>query len=141
MAILERLRHAINAHDLDAMLACIADDYQSEQPAHPNRGFAGRDQVRTNWGALLNAIPDLRVAAVREAVDGDTVWTEWHWQGQHHDETPFDMRGVTLFAVRDDRIVSGRLYVEETEAGGADIDATVRQLTHDERPPNEVLEA
>ena len=43
-------------------------------------------------------------------------------------ETPLDMRGVTLFEIKNGRIVSGRLYMEDVEAAGADIDETVRRL-------------
>ena len=38
------------------------------------------------------------------------------------------MRGVTVFEIRNGRIVSGRLYMEEVEEGGAAIDETVRRL-------------
>ena len=44
----ERLRDAVNQHDLEALLECIDDNYRSEQPAHPNRGFGGKEQVRKN---------------------------------------------------------------------------------------------
>jgi hypothetical protein len=39
------------------------------------------------------------------------------------------MRGVTLFRIEDGRIASGRLYMEEVEEAGRDIEATVRRLT------------
>ena len=45
------------------------------------------------------------------------------------DATPLDMRRVTHFEVRDDRLILGRLYMEETEATGAGIDTTMAQLT------------
>jgi hypothetical protein len=46
--VLERLGEPLNWHDLDAMLDCFDHDYRSEQPAHPNRGFGGKEQVRKN---------------------------------------------------------------------------------------------
>jgi len=33
--LVERLRQAINKHDLDAFVACFDPDCRSEQPAHP----------------------------------------------------------------------------------------------------------
>ncbi len=39
------------------------------------------------------------------------------------------MRGVTLFEIGNDRILSGRLYMEEVEQAGRNIDETVRRLT------------
>ena len=47
-AVSERLVQAMNAHDLEAHVACFRDDYRSEQPAHPARTFTGREQVRQN---------------------------------------------------------------------------------------------
>ena len=44
----ERWEAEWNAHDLEAFLACFQEDYESEQPAHPDRAFRGRDQVRSN---------------------------------------------------------------------------------------------
>jgi hypothetical protein len=44
------------------------------------------------------------------------------------------MRGVTLFVIEKGRIVSGRLYMEEVEGTGEDIDETVHRLT--DGPPS-----
>jgi ketosteroid isomerase-like protein len=129
LAMVERLREAIDRHDLDAFVACFAPDYRSEQPAHPNRTFTGSAQVRKNWAAFFAAVPDLRAEVVRATAEGETVWVEWRWHGNWRAESPLDMRGVTLFGVREDQIVWGRLYMEGTEAAGADIDATMQDLT------------
>jgi ketosteroid isomerase-like protein len=126
--LVERLHEAMNRHDLEAFLACVDADYQSEQPVHPARGFGGRDQVEKNWSTIFEGIPDFHADLLGSAVDGDTVWCEWHWFGSRANEAPLDMRGVTLFRIEKGRIVSGRLYMEEVEAGG-DIDESVRRLT------------
>ncbi len=126
---LARLHDAINRHDLEAFVACFAPDYQSEQPAHPARAFTGSEQVRQNWASFFEAVPDFQAALLRSIEQDDTVWAEWHWRGTRQDGTVLDMRGVTLFGVRDGRFVWGRLYMEEREAAGADIDATMQDLT------------
>jgi integrase len=56
----EGLLLAMNAHNLDATVACFADDYVNEWPAHPQRGFRGSEQVRRNWSRILAGVPDLR---------------------------------------------------------------------------------
>ena len=48
-AVLERLLKAVNAHDLDGLVSCFAGDYVNETPAHPQRGFRGSGQFRTNY--------------------------------------------------------------------------------------------
>jgi ketosteroid isomerase-like protein len=62
-AVSERLVQAMNAHDLEAHVACFRDDYRSDQPAHPARTFTGREQVRQNWSKLFESIPDFRAGS------------------------------------------------------------------------------
>lgn len=129
-SVLERLLTAQNQHDLEAFLDCFDPDYQSEQPVHPDRAFSGREQVRKNWSAMFNSTPDFRSVLLTAASEGDTGWAEWHWSGSRTDGTQFEMQGMTVFGVRNDRITWQRLYMEEVEEGGAGIDAVVRGLTH-----------
>jgi ketosteroid isomerase-like protein len=125
---MDRLTAAQNAHDLEAMLACFHADYRSEQPLFPSRTFQGVEQVRTNWSALFEAIPDFHAELVRFAAEGDTLFAEVHWTGTKANGEALDERGVFIAGVTDDRIAWARLYVAEVERGGAGIDATVRDM-------------
>jgi hypothetical protein len=49
-------------------------------------------------------------------------------QGTRTDGTRLDMRGVTIFGVREDRIIWGRLYLEDVESGQG-IDQAVYHMT------------
>ena len=122
-ALMGQLLAAMNAHDLDAFVACFAPDYDSVQPAHPDRAFTGDEQVRKNWGEVLSGVPDFHAELLRVTTDGETEWSEWHWTG-----TGLDMAGVMILSARDDRIAWARLYVEHVEAG-AGIEAAVREMT------------
>jgi ketosteroid isomerase-like protein len=126
---IHRLHKAMNEHDLDAFVGCFDPDYQSEQPAHPDRAFFGAVQVRKNWSAIFASVPDFEAGLLGLAADGDTVWSEWSWSGKRTDGTAFNMRGVIVFGMRNDRIKSGRLYMEPMDEKGAGIDASVRDLT------------
>jgi ketosteroid isomerase-like protein len=123
------LVEATNAHDIDAFVALFAPDYDSQQPAHPDRAFQGRDQVRANWSAVFAGVPDFRAELVASAVEADTVWSEWRWSGTHEDGSRLEMAGVIVFGARDGRIAWARLYVEPVEAGGEGIDAAVREMS------------
>ena len=90
---------ATNAHDLDALVACFAEDYENETPVHPGRGFRGRDQVRRNWEQIFAFVPDVRAEVIRSVVDGETVWTEWEMTGTRRDGSAHHMRGVIIFGV------------------------------------------
>jgi hypothetical protein len=126
--MMERLRDATNAHDPGQMASLFTADYRSEQPVHPNRGFGGSAQVFENWSSVFEGVPDFRSELVASSVDGDTEWAEWSWQGHHVDGSPFAMRGVTIFVVRDDLVAEARLYMEPVEADGGDIEAAVQEL-------------
>ena len=99
----------MNAHDLDSFVACFDDDYESEQPAHPDRTFRGAGQVRSNWSEIFEGVSDFRSELVRTTADGDVVWSEWRWRGTHADGTALEMAGVIVFGLRAGRVASGRL--------------------------------
>jgi len=126
-AMVERLRQATNDHDLDALVACFAPDYRNETPAHPERDFTGRDQVRQNWTQIFAAFGDLRDEVLRSAVDGDTVWSEWEHRGTRPDGTAHLMRGVVIFGVVDGLATWARFYLEPVQEGGGGVEAAVRR--------------
>jgi hypothetical protein len=128
-AVVKRAHAAMNAHDIEAFVACFADDYDSAQPAHPDRAFRGREQVRANWSEVFAGVPDFHAELMRVDAVGDTAWSEWHWQGTQTDGGRLDMAGVIVFGVRDDRFAWARLYVEPVEQAGAGIEAAVRDMT------------
>jgi ketosteroid isomerase-like protein len=119
----------MNAHDIDAFVACFDEEYESEQPVHPDRAFRGSDIVRRNWSAMFNGVPDFRAELVLAAATGETEWSEWRWRGTHADGTPLDIAGVVVSGVRDGRMRWARLYVEPVERAGAGIEAAVRRLS------------
>jgi ketosteroid isomerase-like protein len=126
-AAVERLLAAINAHDLEAMVACFTDDYVNEWPAHPQRSFRGNQQVRRNWSQIFAGVPDLRARLPRMTVDGDTVWTEWDLSGTRRDGTAFLTRGVSIFGVADGRLAWVRFYLEPVEETSGDVDTFTHQ--------------
>ena len=123
-AVIERLREALNRQDPDAMLACFDPDYRSEQPAHPNRGFGGREQVHKNWSGMFESFPDFQADLLRHSSEGHVVWSEWHWSA-----TGLQMAGVTVMGIKEDRISWARLYMEPVEEAGQDIDEAMRTIT------------
>jgi steroid delta-isomerase-like uncharacterized protein len=129
LEVAHALAAAMNARDIDAFVALFAEDYVSEQPAHPDRAFRGREQVRANWSAIFAGVPDFRADLVATAADGATVWTEWAWHGTQADGGTLEMAGVIVMGVADGRIAWARLHVEPVDRG-AGIDAAVDDMTH-----------
>ena len=123
---IERLLHATNGHDLDALVACFAEDYVNETPSHPARGFRGNAQVRRNWEQIFAFVPDLRVRVARQAVVGDSVWTEWTMHGTRRDGTAHEMAGVIVFGIAGDLIRWARFYLEPVDHSDQTVDGAVR---------------
>lgn len=128
MTIAIRLRDAMNAHDLEAFVDCFHEDYRSEQPVHPGRGFGGRDQVRTNWEAIFAGVADFTAELIARCESDGQEWCEWRWSGTRAGGDPLDMAGAMVMGIRDGRIAWGRLYIEPVEAVEEDIDAAVRKM-------------
>ena len=128
-ATISKLNDAVNAHDTEGMAVLFAPDYRSEQPAHPNREYVGRDTLTEIWGELFRAVPDLTSEVVAEVADGASVWVEWHWQGHHADGSLFDMRCIGAAQLdQDGRVAAQRLYGELVEHDGPAIQEAERQL-------------
>jgi ketosteroid isomerase-like protein len=132
--VIERLVSATNAHDLDALVRCFATDYVNETPAHPNRGFSGRDQVRRNWTAIFAGVPDISVRILASAVDGSTAWTEWEMTGTRRDGSPHAMSGVIVFGTREEEIVSARFFLEPVESDSGNVNDAVARSMHTATP-------
>ncbi len=110
--VFERMIQDANRHDLEAMVACFAPDYRSEQPFHPERNFTGQAGVRKNWSFFFTTIPDIQVEILNEVAEGDTVWAELHYHGTQTNGKKFTVRGVTIQGIQDDQIIWARLYIE-----------------------------
>jgi ketosteroid isomerase-like protein len=126
--VVERVRAAMNARDIDALVECFDEGYRSDQPAHPDRAFGGREQVRENWSAIFAGVTDFDAELVEAAASGDVEWSEWRWRGRHADGTRLDMAGVIVAGVRHGVISWARLYVEPIEREGAGVQAAVRRM-------------
>ena len=125
--MVDRLLLATNDHDLDAVVACFAEDYVNETPAHPARGFSGSGQVRRNWEHIFAFVPDLQAEVTRSAVHGDVIWTEWEMTGNRRDGSAHCMRGVIIFGVRGSVAQWARFYLEPLDLSGGTVDDAVRE--------------
>jgi ketosteroid isomerase-like protein len=114
--VVEQLLEAVNGHDVEAIVACFAEDYALESPVHPARSFRGREPIRRNWTSMLGAVPNLEARVLRRATHGDEVWTEWEMKGVRRDGGVHDLRGVFIFLVRGGLVRSGRMYLEPVES-------------------------
>ena len=135
VATLKRLERATNAHDVNEVVACFATDYRNETPAHPERGFTGREQVRGNWEQIFAAIPNITANVLRSAVNGDEIWSEWEHRGTRKDGSVHLMRGVIIFGLGNELLTWARFYLEPVQEGGGNVDAAIRRQVGAANPP------
>ena len=125
MTAIGRLVRVTNAHDLEGIVSCFADDYALEAPVHPARSFRGKEQVRRNWTQILGAVPDISVRILRSACDGGTAWSEWEMTGTRSDGVAHLMRGVFIFGVGEGVVHWGRMFLDPVDVTGSDINAAM----------------
>jgi ketosteroid isomerase-like protein len=135
--MLERLVRAVNEHDLETVVSCFDAGYVNATPAHPERGFRGREQVRRNWTQILGGVPDIQARVPHVALDGDTVWSEWQMSGTRRDGAGFLMRGVVIFTVAGSVATSARFYLEPVEQSSGDVDVATRRVVGNAANPKE----
>ena len=110
-APVERLRDAINSHDVARVADCFTENYQCDMPMHPSRSFSGRARVRENYQALFARVPDLRATVLRSCQDESGVWSEWEMSGTSDEGIPSTGVVIILSAV-DGRIEHTRFYLD-----------------------------
>ena len=116
--LLERLRAALDAHDLDAFVGFFREDYVGERPRHPGSPMSSREDVRNNWAEVISDVPDLRVDIPAAVEDGNTIWSEWRAYGTARSGAMLELRGVIIFGVQDGQVAWSRMYLEPVEQEG-----------------------
>jgi len=134
--MVERLRDATNAHDLDALVDCFAESYRNETPAHPSRGFEGRAQVRSNWEQIFAAVPDVTARLLRTVGDDTEIWSEWEMSGTRRDGFPHLMRGVIIFGIDGHRATWARFFLEPVESAGQGPSEAVSRIVGGDAAPH-----
>jgi ketosteroid isomerase-like protein len=118
IAVLEQMRAALDAHDLDAFVEFFRDDYVGERPRHPGAKISSREDVRTNWSEIIGDVPDLRIEVPSAVEDGNTIWSEWRAYGTSRSGAALELRGVIIFGVQDGQVAWSRMYMEPVEQEG-----------------------
>ena len=108
MRMLEAIAAAFDAHDLDAIMAHVADDVVFDGPRGPEAWgtrFVGKDAVRAAFAARFAGIPDVRYRDDAHFVDGDRGASEWTLSGTTTDGERIEIRGCDLWTLRDGQVV------------------------------------
>ena len=105
---LELFAQAWSRHDIDALMACMADDCVFHASAGPDASgtrYIGRDAVRAGFVNAWTDFPDARWTRARHFVAGRRGVSEWTFVGTRaSDGQRVEVDGCDLFTFQGDKI-------------------------------------
>lgn len=109
--LLERIHTALNTRDLTNLLACLQVDYEQVYPAEKGKDTLGIEAARSAWEGIFHSSPHLQAELIRQAIDGNTIWTEWRFKGNGGDRV-----GVIIMGVEEGLVAWSRNYMIDAPA-------------------------
>jgi hypothetical protein len=102
--VTDRVLVALTAHDLDAFVACYAEDATIED-GYDRVAARGHDELRARFGPQFADYPELRVELISRTIVGEFVVQEEvvTGRGAHH-------RHVAVYLIEDGLIRRERLF-------------------------------
>jgi|SRR5215218_1473914 len=113
LSVVERFGDALNAYDIDAVMALMTDDclFENTSPFPDGKVFRGQTAVRAFWTELVKT-PGMRFDTEEAVVAGDRVTTRWRYSWANEDGTEGHIRGIDLFRIRDGKVAEKLSYVK-----------------------------
>jgi ketosteroid isomerase-like protein len=104
---------AWNRHDVDALMSLMTEDCIFETAAGPEAFGArhmGAEAVRRGFAAAWQAVPDAQWLNAQHFVQGDFGLSQWTFVGTAADGSRIETDGVDIFAFRDGKIHSKKVF-------------------------------
>ena len=112
-ATVRRYLEALNAHDVDAIVRCVAEDFVNEHTALGGRTRRGRAEYRAALAEFLRDFADLRYhyRPGDLITDGDRVAVPYRLTFRHQPSggRPVDVRGIFTFRIDDADLIAHRV--------------------------------
>jgi ketosteroid isomerase-like protein len=113
LEVVERFNEATNRHDVDAMMACMADDVVFESTSSPDGDrFEGAEAVRAAWEALFREAPRARFEGEEVVVADDRCTVRWRYVFDTESPDGGHVRGIDLIRVTNGKITEKFAYVK-----------------------------
>jgi ketosteroid isomerase-like protein len=114
-ATLAELCDAFNAHDLDRIMACFAEDCVLEMPrgSRPwGARFEGKPKVREALASRFAGLPDVHYGDAAHFVDpaADTGISKWLLTGTTPEGARREVRGCDFYTFRDGKVIRKDSY-------------------------------
>lgn len=113
VSVVERFNDALNAHDINAVMALMTDDciFENTFPAPDGERYEGQTAVRKFWQDLVDGSPNAHFDGEELIAMGDRCVVRWRytWSNQNGEG---HIRGIDLFRIRDGKIAEKLAYVK-----------------------------
>lgn len=110
LATVDAFNAAVNAQDVDRVMALMTDDcmFENTSPAPDGERFQGQAAIRAFWQAFFEGTPTAKFDAEEVFAHGDRCTVRWiyHWSADGH------VRGVDVFRIRDGKVAEKFAYVK-----------------------------
>lgn len=110
---LDRLAAAFNAHDIEAIMACFAEDCSLDLPRGPTphgRRYVGRDEVRLGIMSRFESTPDVHYGEIENFVSGSTGMSRWLLTGTTPTGEKVCVRGCDFYSFRNGKVTRKDSY-------------------------------
>lgn len=115
---LQRLLDAFNAHDLDAVMACFAEDCVLEMPRGAERWgrrAVGKEAVRASLASRFAGLPDVRYDDATHMVCGEVGITKWTIRGTTPGGERIEANGCDFYTFRGGLVIRKDSYWKRVE--------------------------
>lgn len=115
--LLEWFDTALNTRDLTNLIHFLQVDFEQTWPAQPGRNTIGLEAMRETWEKRFNTYPNFRADLIRQAIESNVIWSEWHWEGRAEGDSqdPLNQVGIIILGVEQGLIAWGRFYMVDTK--------------------------
>lgn len=113
LRILERLADAFNAHDLDRIMECFADDCSLDMPRGTEpwgTRYIGKAEVRKGLASRFEMVPDVHYGDLRHFATESMGVSEWLLTGTMRSGKKLAVRGCDHYEFRDGKVVRKDSY-------------------------------
>jgi len=104
LSVLEQVAAGFNAHDIDAIMACFADDCSLDLPRGPQphgSRFIGRAEVRRGLMTRFETTPDVHYGEIEHFASGSTGMSKSLLTGTQPDGEKVVVRGCDFYSFND----------------------------------------
>lgn len=118
VALLEELVDAFNAHDLDRIMALVADNCVLQMPRGSNpwgTRYEGKAAVRDGLASRFAGLPDVRYSNPTHFVAGNVGISKWTLSGTTPSGERIAVLGCDFYTFRDGKVVMKDSYWKTVE--------------------------